>query len=385
MTQQLLRIALLIETSRGYGRNIIQGVSKYAAEQGNWSIRLESRNLQDAPPEWLKTWDGDGILVRCDSEQMAEAILESNCPVVDFRGGVPEAGLPLVGVDNEKVIKLAIKHFQNRGFTNFAYCDGQGQRRFWMDLRRRYFADGMKRENLSYQLFPQKSPSKKLGSWTENLHDQLRQWLKDLPKPIALLTCDDEQAHLICDTLRVLNIEVPNEVAVLGIDNDELFCKVSTPPLSSIDINTVKIGYEGAATLTKLIQGKKVPHKKLIPPRGVVTRQSTDIFATKDPKAIDALLYIKQNACKSITASDVAKLIGVSRGTIDRYLLNAVGNTAAHLILKAKLNLVKSYLCTTDLSLETIAKKSGFASPQNLVNVFREKVGITPGQYRKTN
>jgi len=383
VNKQPLRVALLVETSRGYGRKIIQGVFKYASEHGPWSIRLESRNLHEDPPEWLSHWDGDGILVRCDTERMATAVLQSKCPVIDFRGGVPEAGLPLVGVDNEKIIQMAIKYFQHLGFQNFAYCDSVGHRRYWMDLRRQYFEASMKQKKCWYDIFPKQIPSKKVSSWTKSMEESLKAWLVMLPKPIAILTCDDEQAHLICDTLKVLNIDVPADVAVLGIDNDELFCKVSTPPISSIDINTIQIGYEGAAALMKLIKGDPIAQKKLIAPRGVVTRQSTDTFATDDVKVAGVLRYIKTHASKPLTANDVAKSIGVSRGTIDRYLLRAVGNTASHLILKEKLTQVKTYLNTTELTLEKIAEKSGFASVQNLVNVFREKIGMTPGQYRK--
>ena len=116
-------VALLIETSRGHGRQIIEGVARYAAEHGSWLLRLEPRNIDDRPPRWLRTWQGDGIIVRCDTPQMARAVLETRIPVIDVRGGVPDAGLPLVGVDNAPVVEAAFEHFRQRRFRPFAWCE----------------------------------------------------------------------------------------------------------------------------------------------------------------------------------------------------------------------------------------------------------------------
>lgn len=377
------RVALIIETSRGHGRQIVDGVARYAAEHGPWSLRLEPRNLDDRPPCWLRNWEGDGIIVRCDTQAMAKAVLATGLPVIDVRGGAPEAGLPLVGVDNEPIADLAFDHFRERGFQHFAWCDLFRLRRRWMDVRRDRFLARAREAGATGHCFQSRRTLTRHASWSHESLVDLKAWLAGLPRPAAVLACDDEQAHLVLDAALDLGLRVPDEVAVLGIDNDEVFYRASVPQLSSVDVNTFTVGYEAATALVRLMQGRPVADRLLVPPRGVVTRQSTDTIAVGSPNAAAAMQLIRERACAGLSADDVAAALAISRSTLDRLLREAVGQSAAAAIMDARLANVKADLAGTDLPLKAIAKRAGFASEQHLANLFRQRIGVTPGRYRQ--
>ena len=378
-----LRVALIIETSRGHGRQIVDGAARYAAEHGPWSLRLEPRNLDDRPPCWLRNWEGDGIIVRCDSPAMAKAVLATGLPVIDVRGGAPEAGLPLVGVDNEPIADLAFDHFRERGFRHFAWCDLFRLRRGWMDVRRDRFLARARQAGATGHCFQSRRTLSRHASWSHESLVELTTWLTALPRPVGVLACDDEQAHLVLDAALGLGLRVPAELAVMGIDNDEVFCRASVPQLSSVDVNTFTAGYEAAAALARLMQGHRVAARLLVPPRGVVARQSTDTIALESPEAIAAMQLIREQACNGLSPDDVAARLAISRSTLDRLLREAVGQSAAAAIMDARLAHVRADLAGTDLPLKAIATRAGFASEQHLANLFRERMGVTPGRYRR--
>lgn len=377
------RVALLIETSRGHGRQIIEGVARYAQEHGPWSLFLEPRHLDDPPPRWLGGWDGDGLLVRCDTEEIAEAVCARGLPAVDLRGSVPTSGLPLVGVDNPAIIRAAVDHFRERGFRHFAYCDCHGGRRFWMEIRRRQFTDEIRRLGFSCSVYPPRKPRRHRVPWSQEQMAKLTEWLQTLPRPVAILACNDEQAHLVLEAAQQTQRRVPDDVAVLGIDNDETFCRVSTPSLSSVDVNAQAVGYQAAATLARRMAGQRVPLKTLVRPRGVIPRQSTDIVAADDPETAEALRFIRENACQGIQADDVARHLSVSRSTLDRHLRQVVGRSTTAVIAYTRLAEVKHYLTSTDLGLRAIASRTGFCSLHHLSNAFRDRFGVSPGRYRQ--
>jgi LacI family transcriptional regulator len=377
------RVALLVETSRGHGRQIVDGVARYAAEHGPWSLRLEPRNLDDRPPGWLRSWQGDGLVVRCDSSRMARAVLATGLPVIDVRGGAPEAGLPLVGVDNEPVADAAFEHFQERGFRHFAWCDLFRLGRRWIDVRRERFLERVRRAGGQGSCFRARRPMGRDASWSAQGMVDLATWLAALPRPVAILACDDEQAHLVLEATLALGLRVPDEVAVMGIDNDEVFCRTSVPHLSSVDVNAFTVGYEAAAALARLMQGRRVAARALVPPRGVVARQSTDTVAVESAEAAAALRMIGERACAGLTAADLAAKLAVSRSTLDRILRAAIGRSATAAIMNVRLAKVKADLAGTDLAIKAIARRAGFASVQHLSNLFRDRVGVTPGRYRR--
>jgi LacI family transcriptional regulator len=346
-------------------------------------LRLEPRNIGDRPPSWLRSWEGDGIIVRCDSPAMAKAVLATGLPVIDVRGGVPEAGLPLVGVDNTPIADLAFDHFRERGFRHFAWCDLFRLRRSWIDIRRDRFLERTRQAGFAGHCFQSRRPLPRPTRWSHGGTTDLMNWLESLPRPVAILACDDEQAHLVLDAALALGLKVPDDVAVLGIDNDEVFCHASSPSLSSVDVNASAVGYEAAVALARLMRGRRVPARRYLPPRGVVTRHSSDIVAVESAEASAALRLIRERGCDGLTAADVAAAIAVSRSTLDRLLNAAVGRSATNAIMQVRLARVKADLVETDLPLKSIARRAGFTSVQHLANLFRSREGLTPGRYRR--
>jgi LacI family transcriptional regulator len=314
---------------------------------------------------------------------MARAVLATGLPVIDVRGGAPDEGLPLVGVDNKPVADAAFEHFHERGFRHFAWCDLFRLRRGWIDVRRDRFLERVRRSGGLGSCFRSQRTVLRDVSWSAGGMGDLTKWLASLPRPVAILACDDEQAHLVLDAALSLGLRVPDDMAVMGIDNDEVFCRASTPQLSSVDVNAFTVGYEAAAALARLMQGRRVAARALFPPRGVVARQSTDIVAAESPEAQAALEMIRAQACAGLTAADVAAKLFVSRSTLDRLLRQAVGQSATALIMNVRVTQVKADLVGTDLPLKAIAKRAGFASVQHLSNLFRDRVGVTLGRYRQ--
>lgn len=377
------RVAVIVETSRGHGRQIVAGVSRYAAEHAAWSLRLEPRNIDDRPPSWLRSWEGDGIIVRCDSLPMAKAVLATGLPVIDVRGGVPEAGLPLVGVENEPIADLAFEHFRERGFRHFAWCDLFRLRRSWIDICRDRFLERARQAGATSHRFHSPQPLINRVHWSHAGTLALMHWLASLPRPVAVLACDDEQAHLVLDAAITLGLEIPGDAAVLGIDNDEVFCRASSPSLSSVDVNAAAVGYEAAAALARLMRGRRVRARRYVTPQGVVTRQSTDIVVVESAEAAAALRLIRERGCDGLTADDVAVELAVSRSTLDRLLHAAVGLSATAAIMQVRLARVKADLAGSDVPLKSIARRAGFSSVQHLANLFRSRAGLTPGRYRR--
>jgi LacI family transcriptional regulator len=200
------RVAVIVETSRGHGREIVAGVSRYAAEHPAWSLRLEPRNIGDRPPSWLRSWDGDGIIVRCDSPAMAKAVLATGLPVIDVRGGSPEAGLPLVGVDNVPIADLAFDHFRERGFRHLAWCDLFRLGKSWIDIRRERFLERARQAGFAGHCFQSRWPLPRPTHGSHSGMTGLMKWLESLPRPVAILACDDEQAHLVLDATLTLGL-----------------------------------------------------------------------------------------------------------------------------------------------------------------------------------
>ncbi|QDT66342.1 XylR family transcriptional regulator [Calycomorphotria hydatis] len=372
-------IALLIETSREHGRQMLAGISRFAAQVENWSLRLEPRNIDDPAPKWLQDWAGDGIIARCDSSELTKALVSTGLPCVDVRGGGRSLGMPFVGINSDAIIDTAIDHFRIRGFQHFAYCSRSRSQHFWMQQRRDYYQSQLSGMGYQVSCFPSKESQRRL----KDEQKRLSEWLLQLPRPVAILACDDEQAHQLVNLAEELHIRIPQEIAVLGIDNDQVFCRIPRIPISSVDVNASEAGFKAAQVLAQLMAGKSVPQQTLVQPRGVITRQSTEVIAVDCEETKAALHYINSHACEGITADDVAKHAAISRSTLDRYLRRAINQSATAVILEAKLNAVKKCLTNTELPLASIARQTGFVSVHHLANLFRKQTGVPPGQFRR--
>jgi len=220
-------------------------------------------------------------------------------------------------------------------------------------------------------------------SWEGGQQD-LAEWLLSLPKPLGVFAAHDLRALCVLDACRRAGILVPEQVAVIGVDNDETLCNLADPPLTSVKINLELIGYEAAALLDRLMRKKKAPKQpQTVSPLCVVTRRSTDIVAIDDPLTAQAVRFIRQHACDGISVAEVSKHCAVSRRVVERNFSQFLGSSPHEQIIRVKLARVKQLLAETDYSLDTIAAKSGLSHAAYLSVLFKKEIGTTPGEYRR--
>ena len=286
-------VALLVESTRAYGRGLLSGIATYLRKHGSWTIDWQERSLSEAPPCWLGSWDGDGIIARVTTRPLAQAIRALRLPTVDLYGWLPGVDWPCLRTDNTRVARLAADHFLERGFRHFAYCGFTGVN--YSDERLQRFLNAVRAAGHACHVC--ESPRVRQTAGTAASEQQgvlyeaeLAGWLRDLPKPVGVLACNDTRGQQVLNACRKTGLAVPDEVAVLGVDNNILVCNLSDPPLSSVDLNCERIGYEAAALLARLLAGRRAKTRTLLTePRGIVTRESTDVLAVQDPEIAEAM------------------------------------------------------------------------------------------------
>ena len=377
-------IALLIEASREYARGLLRGVSRYHHEHGPWSIYFVPHGLDELPPSWLKNWNGDGILCRINSRRMADAMLATGIPVVDLRGAIAGLSIPFVGLDNRPIARLGYEHLQHCGLKNFAFCGSPRGENPPQDLRSDYFVELVEQGGQNCAVFPGVSSRKQKSSW-EQEQERIARWLKQLRKPVGIMTSNDDRGHQVLDACRRAGLNVPDEVAVIGVDNDTNLCNLCTPALSSIDTNASSVGYEAAALLMRLMRGGKAPREPVLvgSPRGLVPRQSTDMLAIDDDEVAKALRYIREHACGGIRVSDVLAQTRHSPSTLERRIKALFGRSLKSEITRVRLESAKLLLQETNLKVSQIASRAGFNESKYFCEVFRSVEGVTPTTYRK--
>lgn len=378
--RQAPHVALLVETSLGPGRDILRGITRYVREHEPWSLYHEPRSLAECIPAWLATWKGDGIIARVQNPEIAKAVKATGLPVVDVLGVVPEARFAVVHVDDRLIALMAAEHLMERGFHYFGFFGIQGEN--WSGRRLDGFrqALGDSRPVISLEI-----PRASLATtpW-EILQDELAQWLTALPKPIGLLVASDQLGPQLLEACRRADIAIPDDVAVVGVDNDETLCDVCNPPLSSVDAGHQQVGYQAAALLRELMDGHAAPAPfTYLEPRGIVIRKSSDVIATEDRLVAMALGFIREGACDGLSASDVVARIPVSRSVLQRRFRQGTGSSIHEEILHARLNRARQLLVETDLPLVDVAERAGFKHQEYLGAVFKAHLGKTPAAYRR--
>jgi LacI family transcriptional regulator len=377
-------VAVWIETSRAYGRGLIHGVADYVRQHGPWSIYFSPHGLQDPLPTWLRKWKGDGILARIDDWKMAEILLARRLPLIDLRNRLPGLELPPFGLSNPPVAQLAFEHLHERGFRHYAFCGLPPGAHVHMDERRDVFSELVTKAGFTCHVYQLPPNGEKSSNW-EQAQRQLGKWLRSLPKPVGIMCCNDDRGQEVTDACRRAGIAVPDEVAVIGVDNDQALCNLSTPALSSVDGNAERIGYAAAAYLDRMMARgvTRLDREVLFPPSHVVTRLSTDTMAVDDPILARALRFIRDHACEEIGVGDVVEAAVTSRRYLERQMQALLGRTPNQEILRVRLRRAQELLLETDLPLETVARKVGFRSHKYLGDVFVRETGLPPGEFRR--
>lgn len=383
---QRRRVALLIESSRAYGRGLLSGISKCVREHESWAISFEEWSWT-LSPAWLENWEGDGLIARIETRHLADAVCRLRVPAVDVRGSVPDLDVPLIDTDDQAVAALAAEHLQERGFRHYAFCGFVGAN--YSDKRSRWFAERVAQFGGSCDVYRPPQPARAAGTIKLErrgllYEEDLARWLTALPKPVGIMACNDIRGQQVMKACRQLGLLVPDEVAVVGVDNDEVLCELSDPPLTSVVPNTLRIGYEAAALLDRMMRGQKPPKApQFVPPLGVATRRSTDVLAIPDRAVASVLRYIREHACEGIQVPDLVRVAAMSRTVLERRFAGLVGRSPKAEILRVQLARARQLLTETDLSLAIIAERTGFKHPEYFNSLFRLKLGVTPGRYRR--
>jgi LacI family transcriptional regulator len=377
-------VALLIETSREYARGLLRGVSRYNREHGPWSIYFEPHGLHDPPPNWLANWKGDGILVRIDDQRFADAILNTQIPAVDVRGALPDLGVPFVGVDNRPVSELGAQHLRDCGLRNFAFCGTARGENPNQDSRCDYFVESLQEEGFSCDVYCCRRSRRTRHTW-EQQQQEIAAWLRGLPKPVGVMTCHDDLGQQVLDACRRAGLAVPDEVAVVGVDNDPILCNLCSPPLTSIDVNPGRIGYRSAALLEELMRGGKPPGDPILlgPPRGIANRQSSNTMWVDDEEVAKVMRFVREHACDGIGVPDVLSHVRGSRSTIERRVKKVVGRTIKEEIMRVQMNRAKLMLSETSWTIAKISDQCGISEPKYFCEVFRRHAGMTATQFRR--
>ena len=369
----------MIETSAGYGRQLLSGIAQYSRLYGPWAFYSEQGDFGMALPN-IGRWGADGVIAR--ETRINKKIIELGIPVIISIDRRKESfsGIPYITTDSASLGQTAAKYFIERGFRYLAYC---GMDELWWSRERgRYFADCNSKAGFYTDIY--KRPKKRSERLWVNEQNIIIDWLKRLPKPTALLANSDERARHIIEACKLADLKVPEEIAVLGIDNDELTCELSDPPLSSISMNVKKAGYQAAELLDRMMSGKKIKTNVIVvETQHVVTRQSTDIIAVEDASVSKALNFIRDHSRELIQVGDVVKAANLSRNALIKRFKKVLGRSIHEEIIKVRMDCFAQMLVETNQTVSQIAAKMGYICTKHMSRCFHSQKGMTPLQYRK--
>jgi LacI family transcriptional regulator len=377
------QVAVIIHSERAYHRKILRGIGAYMNEVGDWSLYIEDQSLQKLPD--LDNWHGDGIILAFGIQSVIKTVCRLRLPTVGIEGGSagydPASRIPNFRTDNAAIGRLGAEHLIERGFTRLAFCGfpavGENP---WCVERATAFRRCAKEHGVLCAVYTGQVTT--VRKWI-NLQHELTAWLESLEKPVGLLAANDDRARHVLEACRAVGLHVPEDVAVLGVDNDEVMCELTDPPLSSIEHGAASLGYQAAAQLDRLMDGKKARKMQtLIAPEGVVTRHSTDVLAIADPEVAAAMAFIHQHSCEPIGVANVVEAVGVSRSTLEARF-KTVGRTIHGEIQRLRIERARFLIATTDLPIKQIAAMAGFAHVHYMTTIFRQNTGWTPAEYRK--
>jgi LacI family transcriptional regulator len=371
---RFLRVAVLIESSRALGRGIIEGIASYSRLHGPWSMYFEPQGLGAAPPDWLSTWDGDGILARIDDQVMADAVLATGLPAIDLRGRLPDLDLPFIGGNNESITRLAFDHLRDRGLRHFAFCGVPA------GPKRRRKASSQNSETGTPGI-----PAADFGTrgWEEEQAD-LASWVDSLPKPVGIMACHDPRGYQLVDACRRASVQVPDQVAIVAVDNDPVLCLMANPPMTSIDTDGIRTGYQAASRLHHMMIGEAdAAAPMFIEPKKLVARRSSDMLAIDDPDIARAVRFIRDHACDGVRVDAVVRHVAMSRSVFERRFKKILGRTPKAELLRIQIGRSCQLLTETDLGMAAIADQAGFSNEKYFSDAFFRQTKQRPTDYRR--
>jgi len=388
--QRPRKVIVVVEASTAYGRGILRGIAKYCHLHGPWMIEMDPWEIYNKELPRMVDWQGEGIIARVSSEKVAERILDSGLPAVTLASDSTKrltaiskdrwAVIPQVISNSHAIGIMAAEHLLDRGFRHFAFCGIPYCS--WSQKRKESFANRIRQAGYDCHIYPEPR-LRRDRLWAREQHT-LADWLTHLPQPVGVLACNDERARYVVATARIAGLLIPEQVAIIGVDNDDLLCDLSSPPLSSIAMNTERAGYEAAALLDRLMAGEPMAGQQiLVDPVGIVSRQSTNILAIGDQQVADAIRFIRENAKEPIRVDDVVAAVSASRRLLERRFRKVLKRSILKEIQRVRTEMARDLLLRTDMPVARIAREAGFSNATHLGIIFKRTTGMTPLAYRK--
>jgi len=404
-------VAVILDAARAYDRLVIGGIAQFVREQRDgrrpgpaWSLYVEEDPLLKLP--CLSRWHGQGIIASFDDRRVARAVAGLQIPVVGVGGGYGwhERGgrIPYIYTDNAAIGRLGAAHLLGCGTPTLAfYGYPPGRTTGWSQERAAAFAAAATAAGRPCHVFTGRQGDAR--RW-EELQWELTGWLATLPRPLGLMAANDLRARHVLEACRRLSLRVPADVAVLGVDNDQLICELTSPPLSSVDQAARRIGFEAAAALDERMRaalgeesrtrdrpGGRRPRTArraspsegvIVPPIGVIARSSTDTLATDDPAVVAMLHALRSSPWRKPSAQEIADRAGLSRAGLEQRFRAAVGRTIHEEFIRLRVQRLRALITDSDLPLKMIATRAAFPSLQYMTTFLRRHTGLTPARLR---
>jgi len=383
---KIRKVILLIETSRGWSRGLLRGIAKYSRFHGPWGFyRISEFYWQPGhirkkdELSILRSWNASGVITR--EMNFASELLTLGIPVIGTDADIPiPENLPYITSNYEKTGQMAAEYFLNKGFKNFAYCGFSDTT--WSRERLNGFRQIIEAAGHTVQVY--EKPMAKVQKLWKDESGLIANWLRSLPKPIGLMACSDDRSQHVLEASKIAGLHVPEEIAIIGTDNDELLCELSNPTLSSIAFNLEKAGYDTAKLLDQLMDGEPMAGQKIIvQPTTIVTRQSTDILAIEDAEVTAAVRYIREHAKETIQVHDVVGAISASRRSLEQRFRKILNRSILDEIKRIHIEQVAQMLIETNFSIKQISLSLGHRGTENISRYFRQFTGLSPSEFRK--
>lgn len=373
-------VGILIETDDSWGRNVVEAICRFGRSQG-WAVLISPRDRQGRL-RLPSVWGGDGVIASLRTRASIQHVQKRKLPVVDVSIMMPKSEwLGRVATDDQARAEMAFGHLRDRGLSDFAcYAPPIGR---YSDVRAEAFVSVVESAGFTCSRYDPRT--EEACGWLSN-YSQARRWLSSLPRPIGVFAADPYPARQLVEICELESIRVPDELAILSGDDDDLLCNVASPHISAVELASQQIGETAGRMLTRIMNGGSVPAQTtLIPPLRVRARQSTDILAMGDDELAEILRYIRDHAQQGLAVGELVERFAISRRRLEQRFRNELHRTPAEEIRRVRMAAVSRKLLDTSMPVVTIAADCGFASAASLSQAFRQHFGATPGEYRIRN
>ena len=384
MPRRKKKIAILFAMAHQAYVQMLKGIEDYAVQQPMWTLNVNPEPFINLAAPSLKGWNGHGVIMRLTNKTDVTTAKSLGLPVVNIGGTLQDTGLPGVNADQHAMGRAAAEHLLECGFHRFAYY---GLKNTWYSEQRRdAFVERISQAGKKCSVLDVTNSVSRSQPWHIWVA-RLERWLKTLKPPVGMLAVHDPRASLVINSCLNVGLRVPDDIGIVGIENDEIVCEFAQVRISSVPTNNRKIGFEAAAMLDRIMIGEPPPTETLlIPPKEVVRRDSTDIIAVEDPHVAKAARYINEHLRDDFSIDELKKITGISRRGFERRFKECLGCTPHHYISRARVQRAKELLVDPEqLPMKQIAPACGFSNTQHFRLVFQRLTGISPADYRQAN